>query len=76
MVKTVNVPFVRVFSEVQTLAAGICLFDVDNGDTGAGCEEWGWDWRYQNAVNDDVLVPLLLALSILCTVFWGVYCWL
>ena len=39
MVKTANVMSVRVFSKVQALPVGICLFDVDNGGTGTGCEE-------------------------------------
>ena len=38
MVKTVNVLFVRVFSEVQAFPAGICLLDVGNGDTDIGCK--------------------------------------
>ena len=38
MVKTVNVLFVKVFSESQTVPPGTCLFDAGNGSTGAGCE--------------------------------------
>ena len=36
--KTVNVLFVRVFSEVQAFPAGICLLYVGNGDTDIGCK--------------------------------------
>ena len=36
----------------------------------------GWDWRYQNVKNDDFLVSLLLAWSILRSFLWSVCCWL
>ena len=40
MLKTVNDLCVRAFSRVQTLPAGIWLYDVDNSGTSTACDDW------------------------------------